>query len=78
MKSYWRTRCRPIIAEVLQETQGKSEKEIRKALTDAYPFGAREHHPYKIWCDEIKIQRGKRRFGTGPHRPEDKNQQNLF
>ena len=54
----WRDRARPIIEKVLQETKGKDEKEIRQALRDAYPFGMREYHPYKIWCDEIRRQRG--------------------
>lgn len=54
----WRDRARPIIQKVLQETKGKSDKEIRQALRDAYPFGPREYHPYKVWCDEIQRQRG--------------------
>jgi hypothetical protein len=53
----WRDKARPIIHKVLKETKGKSEKEIRKALVDAYPFGERENHPYKIWLDDIKVQR---------------------
>jgi hypothetical protein len=56
--SSWRDYCRPIIARVLKETQGAEDKEIRKALHDAYPFGQREYHPYKIWLDEIQVQRG--------------------
>jgi hypothetical protein len=48
----------PIIEKVLAETSGKDEKEIVKALRDAYPFGPRKHHPYKIWLDEVKRQRG--------------------
>lgn len=51
----------PIIHRVLQETKGKPEKEIRAALHDAYPFGQRSLHPYKIWLDEIKMQRGKKK-----------------
>lgn len=54
----WRDSCRPIIAKVLADNKGNSEKEIRIALRDAYPFGERRMHPYKIWCDEIKRQRG--------------------
>lgn len=42
---------------MLVETTGKDERTIKKALHDAYPFGARAHHPYKIWCDEIRYQR---------------------
>lgn len=57
MKSSWRAYCAPIITRVLKETQGKDEKEIRKALKEAYPFGPREYHPYKIWLDEIDRQR---------------------
>lgn len=44
-KSYWRDQAAPIIERVLKEMAGKPEKEIRKALHDAYPFGPREYHP---------------------------------
>lgn len=54
----WRDSCKPIIHQVLKETEGKTEKEIRMALREAYPFGERAYHPYKVWCDEIKRQRG--------------------
>lgn len=54
----WRDYAAPIICKVLQETAGKSEKEIKAALYDAYPWGQRAMHPYKIWLDEIKRQRG--------------------
>lgn len=60
----WRDSARPIIQEVLKATAGMEEKEIKKALREAYPFGERAYHPYKIWCDEIKVQRGKRKFGA--------------
>jgi hypothetical protein len=55
--SYWRSKAAPIITRVLEETKGKPDAEIRKALHDAYPFGPRKYHPYKIWLDEIKRQR---------------------
>lgn len=57
-KSRWREVARPIIARVLSATAGKSKPEIDSALRDAYPFGERRYHPYKIWLDEIKRQRG--------------------
>jgi hypothetical protein len=60
LMSYWRDTARPIIAKVLKETKGKTEAEIKKALQEAYPFGLRQYHPYKIWCDEIRRQRGKK------------------
>jgi len=55
----WRDEVRPIIAKVLQETDGQDEKTIRKALREAYPYGLRENHPYKIWLSEIARQRKK-------------------
>jgi hypothetical protein len=56
--STWRERATPIIEDVLRITAGQDEKAIRVALRDAYPFGPRQYHPYRIWCDEVKRQRG--------------------
>lgn len=62
----WRECAAPIIAKVLAETDGKSQGERLKALRDAYPFGERKYHPYKIWLDEIARQTGKKPpLGTG-------------
>jgi hypothetical protein len=57
----WRDGCRPIIARVLADNPGLPEKELRKKLLEAYPFGPRKYHPYKIWCDEINVQLGKKK-----------------
>ena len=57
-RSKWRRGVAPIIKQVLEDSKGLSEKEINKALCDAYPFGEKKYHPYRIWRDEIKIQRG--------------------
>ena len=62
MLSYWRRVAAPISAKVLAEMAGRPEVEVRAALRNAYPFGPREHHPYKIWLDEISIQTGRRRI----------------
>ena len=64
MTSFWRRHAAPIVAEVLARTEGKPEAEVRAALRAAYPFGPREHHPYKIWLDEIRIQTGRRRINS--------------
>jgi hypothetical protein len=58
MPHSWRDSARPVIAAVLRAMEGKPEKEIRAALKAAYPFGMRKYHPYKVWLDEIKKQRG--------------------
>ena len=55
--SYWRQKASPIIAEVLMTTRDEKKGVRDKALRDAYPFGERRYHPYKIWLDEIKRQR---------------------
>jgi hypothetical protein len=60
----WRDKAKPIIARVLVENEGKTEAEIRAALRLAYPFGPREMFPYKIWCDEIRVQMGKKPIKT--------------
>jgi len=85
MLSYWRRQCAPIIARVLAENAGKPEAEVRAALRAAYPFGPREHHPYRIWLDEISRQRGRRTKPLGPSaaqgvspRPTDPRQELLF
>jgi hypothetical protein len=56
--SYWRRKAAPIVAKVLAENKGKTEKELRAALKVVYPFGERKYHPYKIWCDEVRRQLG--------------------
>ena len=61
-ESSWRTHARKVIQRVLAENAGKSEKEIRKAISDAFPFGERKYHPYKIWLDEVKIQTGQKKI----------------
>jgi hypothetical protein len=58
MGKTWRESCRPLIAEVLKQNEGRSLKDKRKALKLAYPWGERAMHPYKIWCDEVKVQLG--------------------
>lgn len=81
--SRWRNIAAPIIAKVLCDTRGQDEKTIRRALRDAYPFYDRRYHPYKIWCDEVRVQRGlkqiKRRKGLGKTpQPVDIRQSTLF
>ncbi len=64
-ESHWRNVAYPIIRDVLDDYRVHGEKALRKALRDAYPFGERKYHPYKIWLDEIARQRGlKPKLGT--------------
>ena len=56
----WREVAAPIIAKVLAETEDQPAGERLKKLRNAYPFGERKYHPYKIWLDEIARQTGKK------------------
>lgn len=60
-KSSWREYAKPIISKVIEENKGKDLKEIRKALSKAYPFGERHYHPYRIWLDECAMQLGTKK-----------------
>lgn len=54
-QSPWKTRSRAVIRSVLASLPADAtEKEVRAALRDAYPFGEREHHPYKMWLACVK------------------------
>lgn len=64
-ESHWRDQSSPIIARVIAEHAGESESAVRLALREAFPFGPRMYHPYKIWLDEIARQLGtKPKLGT--------------
>ena len=58
MTRTWRKHAAPIIARVIAEHQGDSEKDIRTALRAAYPYGERRMWPYKVWCAEVRRQLG--------------------
>jgi hypothetical protein len=72
--SYWRRQAIPIIRRVIEEVGRDDERALRKALAEAYPFGPRAYHPYKIWLDEIKKQlqgpKPRDSFAPRPPRPD--------
>lgn len=53
----WRDRLRPVIAQALQDTKGKSAIEITRAIRKAYPLTERKYWPYKVWLHEVHWQR---------------------
>jgi hypothetical protein len=76
-ESRWRDVAAPIIRRIL--AMDLDPKAQRKALHDAYPFGERKYHPYKIWLDEIARQRGKKPpLGTLSATSVDPRQGKLF
>lgn len=65
----WRQQAQAAIAKALEDVTSTAPDELRRILFDAYPFGVRQYHPYKIWCDAVnkeierrtgQMQRGKR------------------
>jgi len=56
----WRENYAPIIRKVLDDNKGLPDFILRKALRDKWDEidGLRQYWPYKVWCDEIRIQRG--------------------
>lgn len=78
----WRDKAKPIIAAVIAQHQGEDITIVRRALREAYPFGPREYHPYRIWCDEVRAQLGLKRHKLRTVKTllpyEDPNQQELF
>lgn len=59
MRGDWRRQANIVIDAVLRELPADMPiREKRKAINERYPFGLREHHPYKIWCDAVRIALG--------------------
>jgi hypothetical protein len=67
----WRKRSQQVIANTLLEYEAQQlclgEKfnysDAFKAVSKAYPFGARQWHPYKQWLKAVK--QAKRLVGAG-------------
>ena len=83
MSGSWRDDAAPIISEVITRVGRGDMKALKKAIREAYPYGERSHHPYKIWCSEVRYQLGvKKRFeripGVKAKRPPAAGQGSLF
>lgn len=56
MSSHWYDRSVSVIDKVFASLPVDADAiTIKKAVAEAYPFGARAHHPYKQWCRARKI-----------------------
>lgn len=53
--SRWRRRAREALREIVATIPRASVPEMLTAADKAYPFGPREHHPYRMWREEIKL-----------------------
>lgn len=54
----WADAAAPVIADVIRRVGRSAMKALRKALTQAYPWGKRENTPYKAWRAEVRRQLG--------------------
>lgn len=48
----WRDIAKDTIAPIEAEFHMRPFEEFKRALYAAYPFGLRQYHPYKVWCEE--------------------------
>jgi len=66
----WRDSARSKIIPILEQARKENwtEARIKKALFDAYPYGERRCYPYKVWLDEIKVQRGLKKGKLTKHK----------
>ena len=78
-QSHWRKTAAEVISEVLDQcgtvdfSSPENYKAVRARLREAYPFGEKKYHPYKIWLDEIQRQLGKK-WPVGHKRAWENNQ----
>lgn len=52
-KGPWRSRAEPIVREIVAEYTGDDERELRRLISEEYPFGPRAHWPYTVWLDVV-------------------------
>ena len=69
--SRWRVYSREVIEKVAREVGTEDKDKLRKAISAAYPFGPREHYPYKIWLSEVRdfMNAADRRMAGKPAQP---------
>ena len=59
--SRWRREARRMIEKTLKGLPvGASNADQRHALRQAYPFGERANHPYRMWLAEVRLAIGTR------------------
>lgn len=56
----WSDRARAVIADVVEANPGADDVALLAAIDAAYPFGPREHFPYKAWLAERTAFRARR------------------
>ena len=52
--SKWCNISRLVIQQLISENPGCTVDEMRKLVSEAYPFGQRAMHPYKVWLSTVR------------------------
>jgi hypothetical protein len=71
MKS-WKTAAHDHIQEVVAANPDATEKELRKLISAAYPWGERTNYPYKAWLAAVRETFTERRLYGVPTKPATK------
>jgi hypothetical protein len=50
----WRQRSAEVIANVIRENPTLTGQPLRKAISDAYPFGQKSNYPYTAWLAAVE------------------------
>lgn len=50
----WRTQAHAVLLALRPTLEGLDPQEARKRISEAYPFGERAMHPYKVWLSEVR------------------------
>jgi hypothetical protein len=58
MADTWRDQARPLIDAAITEgrKRGLKDRELATFVREAFPWGSREMHPYRIWLSEVRVQ----------------------
>lgn len=52
-ENHWRSHAHEVLKIVFAGLPDDATRaQVERAVSDAYPFGERKMHPYKIWLDE--------------------------
>jgi len=51
----WKGKAWAAIDTIMKANPDAGVEELRVLLRDAYPFGERKYHPYRVWLRCVKV-----------------------
>lgn len=76
--SRWRDQAIPIIRAIIERIGIDDKRALQRALSNAYPWGEKRMHPYRIWRDEIRRQLEGQQHRKSHVPPETPGQMSLL